>query len=197
MTSVLVYLNTPSFQHFTNSMFAPINCSDPSCNNTVYTSNDPRLCSAGHSGQRIVLDKPPTNGDLYTTDGLDPSIKYSKSSSTGYSDGYINLKNGSITYYYDLQLATPFIPQLFDLQHTTIKEPYTDPMGICKPHYIYTPTTSDDNTESVACTTCPTWLRDSEFHRQDLMSKQLAKTNQTNYQVNLAMSGDLRVCKNH
>jgi len=176
-------------------MFAPIHCSDPSCNNTVYASNDPRLCSAGHSGQRIVLDKPPTNGDLFTTNGLDPSIKYSKSSSTGYSDGYIDLKNGSITYYYDLQLATPFIPQLFDPEHRIIKETYTDTMGICKPHYIYTPIT-DDHTSS-SCTIYPTWLRDSELHRQDLMSKQLTKTNQTNYQVNLTMSGDLCVCKKH
>jgi hypothetical protein len=178
-------------------MFAPVNCSDTSCNRTVYASNDPKLCSSGHSGQRIVLDKPPTNGDLFTTKGLDPSIEYS-ASSTGYSDNtYMNLKKGSITYYYDTQLSTPFIPQLFDLDHRIVKETYIDPMGVCKPHYIYIPTTLGSPTASPPpCTTgCPVWLRDSQLHREDLMSKQLAKTNQNNYEVNLAMSGDLCVCK--
>jgi len=193
MASDIVTLNNPSVQNFTNSMFAPIPCSDPSCNSIVYANNDPRLCSAGHSGQRIVLDKPPTNGDLFTTNGLDVSIECSNSSSTGYTDSsYMNLKNGSITYYYDVQLATPFIPQLFDSSHKIIKETYIDPMGICKPHYIFVPAFSRDETltQKKSCIYCPTWLRDSQSHREDLMSKQIVKTNQNNYQVNLAMSGD-------
>jgi len=191
--SSIVTLNTPSVQNFTNPIFAPIPCSNPSCNSTVYASNDPKLCSAGHSGQRIVLDKPPTIGDLFTIDGLDPSIECSNSSLVGYKDSsYINLKDGSIKYYYDIGLATPFIHQLFDSEHRIIKETYTDPMGICKPHYLFVPTQKKDIRSS--CFRCPAWLRDSQIHREDLLSKQLAKTNQNNYQVNLNMSGDLCAC---
>jgi|APFre7841882793_1041355.scaffolds.fasta_scaffold33507_1 hypothetical protein len=192
MKSVIINLNTPSVQDSKNSIFAPVACSDPSCNNIVYASNDPKLCSSGHSGQRIVLDKPPVNGDLFTTNGLDPSIECSNSSSVGYVDSsYMNLKSGSITYYYDTQLATPFIPQLFDSNHRIIKETYIDPMGICKPHYIFDPVYTRGETSS--CSYCPTWLRDSQLYREDIMSKQLAKTNQNNYQVTLSMSGNICV----
>lgn len=194
MSSVIFTLNTPSVQTGTNSMFVPIFCSDQSCNNVVYASNDPKLCSAGHSGQRIVLDKPPTSGDLFTVDGLNPSIECSNSSSTGYKDNsYINLKDGSIQYYYDVDMAIPFTHYLFDSKHRIIKETYTDPMGVCKPHYFFVPTQKTDT--SASCFGCPVWLRDSQFHREDILSKQLAKTNQNNYQVNLHMSGDLQVCK--
>lgn len=177
-------------------MFAPVSCNDKSCNSIVYASNDPRLCSAGHSGQRIVLDTPPINGDLFTIDGLDPSIQNTKSYSTGYTDNsYIGIKGGSITYYYDTQLATPFIPQLFDPKHNVVKESYTDPMGICKPHYIYIPSAQKTEDSENACTAqCPSWLRDSQAHREDMMSKQLAKSLQNNYEIALATSGELCVC---
>jgi hypothetical protein len=188
MSSVVFTLNTPSVQTFTNPMFVPVLCSDQACNNVVYASNDPKLCSAGHSGQRIVLDKPPANGDLFTVDGLNPSIECSNLSSTGYKDSsYINLRDGSIQYYYDVDLATPFTPYLFDSKHRIIKETYTDPMGICKPHYFFVETQKADTPES--CLGCPTWLRDSQFHREDMLSRQLAKINQNSYQVNLHMSG--------
>lgn len=190
MSSVIVNLNTPSVQNFTNSVFAPVFCSDPACNSVVYASNDPKLCSAGHSGQRIVLDKPPSNGDLFTVNGLNPSIECSNSPSTGYKDNsYMNLKDGSIQYYYDSDLATPFTHYLFDSEHRIIKETYTDPMGVCKPHYLFVPTQKED-TQS-PCFGCPAWLRDSQLHREDMLSKQFAKINQSSYQVNLHMSGNL------
>jgi len=57
-----------------------------------------------------------------------------------------------------------------------VKEDYVDPMDSYKPHYCRA---SMDNKN------CLSWIRDSQFHREDLMSKQIWNRNQTNYEVDV------------
>jgi hypothetical protein len=168
---------------------------DSACaESAVYIGNDPRLVSAGHSGQRLILDKPPGPG--YTEEN---AIENDKGYQVGYKKSYKTTSDGSIQYYYSEDLASPFIPQLFGnivaasrpaqavgtcavlpskgvTPYKTLYEPFTDPMGICKPHYFL----------QVDCKkmTGPAWLRDSEFQRVDLLSRQLWNRNQTSFEVN-------------
>lgn len=159
---------------------------DSACaESAVYIGNDPRLVSAGHSGQRLILDKPPGPGYIEEN-----AIENDKGYQTGYKKSYKTTSDGSIQYYYSEDLASPFIPQLFGnivgacdalsskgvTPYKILYEPFTDPMGICKPHYEL----------QINCKkmTGPTWLRDSEFHRADLLSRQLWNRNQTSFEVN-------------
>lgn len=132
-------------------------------------TNDPRLISPAHSGQRLTLDTIPLNGKVQIWD---------TSNITGYKptsyNSYSHIQGGQNQYYYNKQLATPFINQLFVQPNAVVKQNYIDPMDSYKPHY-YRINTYDKNNL--------TWITDSQFHREDLMSKQLWNRNQSNYQV--------------
>ncbi len=140
------------------------------CNKIAYLSQDPRLVSPAHSGQRMALDNVPLNGKVQVWE-------------TPYIAGYPNVYNsysdihgGQNTYYYNKELATPFIPQIFVQPGLVMKENYIDPMDSYKPHYCRA---AMDNKN------CLSWIRDSQFHREDLMSKQIWNRNQTNYEVDI------------
>jgi len=62
------------------------------------------------------------------------------------------------------------------LKPLVIKEHYIDPMDSYKPHYCREPIYSQN---------CLNWIKDSQFHREDLMSKQLWNRNQNNFEVNI------------
>ncbi len=86
---------------------------------------------------------------------------------SGYPD------NALITYYVDDSISAPFFGPNFGGEGggRIFTEDYTDPMGSWKPHYTYE-----------MC--CPekisrlSWINDSTFSREDLMSKQMAIMNQ-------------------
>lgn len=167
----LNYLNeTPSNDFF------KFNCVDNTCLSTVYTSNDPRLVSSAHSGQKLLLDSIPQEGNVNME-----TISYDPGFSTGPKQSYSMIKDGDITYYYDSQLAIPFNSTLFEFNPNryVIKQNYVDPMGICKPHYSLA-----SNCSVKKCVNLPSWLRDSQYHREDLLSKQLWKQNQNSFEIN-------------
>lgn len=128
--------------------------------------SDPRLISAGHSGQILTLDAPALNGAT--------KMKHVYDTRPGYELVYDSIKDihgGQIRYYYDSQQGIPFLNQLFD-QQAFVKRDYVDPMGTFKPHFY--------RVESGKTSGCGlTWLADSQFHRQDLMGLQQWKRNQT------------------
>jgi hypothetical protein len=138
----------------------------------VWTSPDPRLQSSAHNGTRLVLDSPPLNGKLSQNEVYQPR--------TGYNMRYPNytaIKGGQITYYIDPKLAKPFLHQLFTGPMAMVMDEYRDPMGTYKPHYCLEQLKSGES--------CPnlSWIQDSQYHRQDLMARQLWKRNQTDYQT--------------
>ena len=141
------------------------------CNKVAFVSHDPRLVSPAHSGQRLALDNIPLNGKVQVWDT--PYIEGYRAASY---DTYSNIHGGQYTYYYGKDLAVPFISELFIKPGLVVKEDYVDPMDSYKPHYCRA---SMDNKN------CLNWIRDSQFHREDLMSRQIWNRNQTNYEVDV------------
>lgn len=127
--------------------------------------SDPRLISAAHYGQRLVLDAPVLDGSVKMANVYNPR--------PGYRSVYNSLADiggGQILYYYDSEIGVPFIKPLFD-DSAVIKADYIDPMGTYKPHYYRDATRT--------CGPGLTWLADTQFQRQDLLSAQIWKRNQT------------------
>lgn len=131
---------------------------------------DPRLISAGHSGQRTVLDAPALDDIVSMKDVYDDKLGVNY---RNFYKDYPDIKSGNISYYYDAQIGSPFIEQLFDRSRAIEKIDYVDPMGSYKPHF------ERDNVSAVPKLPL-TWLRDSQFQRQDIMAKQMWNRNQTN-----------------
>lgn len=165
--------------------FIPIPCNTSVCNKIAYLSTDPRLISTSHNGDKLALDTIPRNGKVqFSAYG---AIDGYKKVYNNYSD----INGGDITYYYASDLANPFIPQLFTCNKKilskgqpkgkplVIKEHYIDPMDSYKPHYCREPIYSQN---------CLNWIKDSQFHREDLMSKQLWNRNQSNFEVDITTS---------
>jgi hypothetical protein len=85
--------------------------------------------------------------------------------------GYPN--NAAVTYYVDDSISAPFSEPNFSARGTkTYSEDYTDPMGTWKPHYFY----YRQHPENVSPLS---WINDSTFFREDLMSRQMAVMNQS------------------
>lgn len=141
------------------------------CNQVAFLSEDPRLISAAHNKQRLALDNIPLNGKVQVWET--PYISGYKPKSY---DSYSDLQGGQNTYYYNKGLAVPFISELFVQPGLVTKEVYVDPMDSYKPHYCRA---------SMDSKNCLNWIRDSQFHREDLMSKQLWNRNQTNFEVDV------------
>jgi len=142
-------------------------------NKKTFVSQDPRLVSPAHSGQRLALDNIPLNGKVQIWET--PYISGYRAASY---DSYSNIHGGQNTYYYNKNLAVPFIHELFVQPSVLVKEDYVDPMDSYKPHYCRVVANTDTKN-------CLSWIRDSQFHREDLMSKQLWNRNQTNYEVDI------------
>lgn len=155
-------------------------CSSSGCEKTVWTSTDPRLISSAHNGQRLVLDRPPLNGKL-TMPEVARHCGYPNVYNT-----YSDIHGGQIRYYYDKQLAVPFIPQLFNTSGLVVKENYIDPMDSHKPHYSRVDASSNNPCDGDG--SCLSWIRDSQFHREDMMAKQLWRRNQQDFATNLETS---------
>lgn len=147
--------------------FTPVFCNGK----TMWTSPDPRLQNSIRNGMRLVLDALPLNGKI------DPNCVYNGfdgNNYKGFYNNYSDINNGQIRYYIDSQQAVPFIPQLFNTPSTIAVDNYIDPMGTVKPHYC------QENKQSHKLS----WLRDSQNHRQDLLTRQMWKRNQSDWQVN-------------
>lgn len=172
--------------------FIPIPCDASAralgCNKITYLSTDPRLISSSHNGDKLALDTVPRNGKVQTF-GASPGA-VGALALNGYKNVYNNysdIDGGDISYYYARDLATPFIPQLFACNKKIftprkpliMKEHYIDPMDSYKPHYCREPIYSQN---------CLNWIKDSQFHREDLMSKQLWNRNQSNFEVDITTS---------
>lgn len=146
-------------------------CGRKVCNSEVFISLDPRLRNMGHNGETLALDNIPRNGKVQALQNEQQDIPYQPF----IFDGLKDIHGGDVSYYYGKDLAVPFISQLFIQPGLVTKQDYVDPMGSYKPHYCRA---------SLDTKNCLSWIRDSQFHREDLMSKQLWNRNQTDYGVN-------------
>lgn len=106
--------------------------------------------------------------NMYT----EPSLMNYNAGGFGYGS-YAGTNNAEITYYIDESIARPFFGPNFGRGCPKVcYEDYVDPMTSWKPHYNLE-IQSPQNFSRLS------WINDSTFFRQDLMSKQMAVMNQS------------------
>jgi len=150
-------------------------CPRSSCSGITYLNSDPRLFnSAGETW--LQLDRPP----VYCTPKLNTlnDDKNLDRYGQGYKS-YSDIKAGQILYYTDRNSSNINFSQKKD----AICTPFTDPMSTSHPYLNITPKQdynpiTDDNC-NVTGDDCLSWLRDSQFQRQDITSLQLHQINST------------------
>jgi hypothetical protein len=150
--------------------------------NTVYITEDPRLISTVHFGQRTELDRPPINeaislDEIYTN----PDMKYYGQTYNTYSD----INAGQIMYYFDKSIQDAEFGPIFVNNAKVEGTIFKDPMGAMKPQYNRTPIintqlldTKHNNYKDVGLS----WIRDSQESREDLIALQMRKHNEQRYE---------------
>ena len=175
-------LNKNVYKSAFDKTFQKVDCPrNNGCNSTVYTSNDPRLVSVVNGGQIQTLDRPPLNAsiklaDIYT----DPSLKNYGANYKSYDD----INAGDIVYYIDKSIEDAFFQPNFTNPSNVTGVIYKDPMSAFKPVYERKPIKDNnmlDTNRNRTYNTGLSFLNDTNEHREDLMSKQMYKTNKNRY----------------
>ena len=140
-----------------------------------YVSSDPRLISAVHSGDKIILDRPPLFGevklkDIYTDPSLDNYGKRYRN--------YADIKTGQIMYYFDKSISGNYFNPVFVNESVAVGRNYRDPMDSYKPSYERLPV-KDKNRQGYK--ECLSFLADTNESREDLISFQMKKMNRQKY----------------
>jgi len=148
----------------------PSFCDPRICNSAVFISGDPRLLHMARNDGPLALDNLPRNGKVQIGD----ADNLNRNQGVTIHDSYATIKNGDVIYYYSKDLSIPFISQLFSKPELVFREQYVDPMGTLKPHFSRMPMSRPKSLS---------WIQDSQFHREDLMSKQIWNRNQSDYAV--------------
>lgn len=155
-------------------------CPRSSCIGTTYLNSDPRLYNSA-SATWMQLDKPPRNStmklDTLTTD---KSLNNYGQSYKSYAD-----VNGGDILYYIGDREDAFDKQLFSNNSTTVGTLHKDPMGAMIPRYEriphdkFNPVIGDSyNVDGDACLS---FLKDTQEHREDLVSRQMSTINKQRY----------------
>lgn len=143
-----------------------------------YVAPDPRLIDPIR-GSYLYLDRPPYNGEVPLDQVYDKKYtNYGKN----YKD-YNSVKSGQIMYYYDKSIEQPFFEPIFTIKSNVNGNLYKDPMDNYKPYYTHdTVDTYNPMIDSSAKDGfCLSDISDSNYHREDIISKQMDLTNRTKY----------------
>ena len=154
------------------------NTSDSTCQPTQYLSADPRLTSAIR-GSRMTLDRPPIDSTIKLKDIYDEKIKSSGQNYSSYND----INYGDIIYYTTNDDA--FYKPLFSNPAHTISTLYKDPMDNIIPEYTRIPLEKQNNPITTLNNEDNdgyhlSWIKDSQNHREDLLSLQMQKSRNKN-----------------
>jgi hypothetical protein len=174
----LTAINPQVYQEKYSTDFRSANCTKTdSCPALQWISPDPRLISAAHFGQRLTLSNPPIDSTMNLSQ-LPISEKlngYGQKYST-----YSDVNAGQILYYNDHSREDPFYKPLFTDSAMVTGYLYKDPMGALKPIYERVPVVQDDpvGPKRDNYSGGLSWIQDSTFHREDIMSKQMNVHNQ-------------------
>lgn len=151
-----------------------VNCQDPN-----FISQDPRLFNSTRPDY-LRLDRPPMSGDVKLKNIYNK--KY-----TNYGLGmkpYEMIDDGQIVYYIDSSIKDAFYKPVFSEPAIDQGVLYQDPMGAMKPEFTRKPIM---NTENPTITTpidypyCLSFIQDSQSQREDIMSYQQRKNNQSKW----------------
>ena len=175
--SGIVPINPQAYQDQYATNFDKIKCEsgDCSCPTTQYASWDPRLYSAVHN-QYITFDTPPLESKVPLDQVYNKKLQ-------GYGQGYetySDINAGNILYYTDKSREDPYYSPLFSQPARVATVVYKDPMGAMKTEYPriveQTKLIGDNQCDNQGY--CLSWIRDSQQHREDLLSAQMSTINQ-------------------
>jgi hypothetical protein len=155
------------------------NCPTSACNGITYTNMDARLLNAA-GPTRLQLDRPPLIGTLKLN-----TLNQNKNLD-GYGQNYksyADINAGQCLYYISHDREDAFYKPLFSTQATIVSALYKDPMGAMKPQYDRIPNKKYDPVlgECGNQNECLSWIRDSQFHREDMLALQMRKRNEQRY----------------
>ena len=155
------------------------NCPSSACIGTTYSSSDPRLYNK--NGSRLQLDTPPLNASVKLSSlTTDKSLNHYGQGYKSYSD----IKSGQILYYISKDREDTFYKPLFSREATAVGTLYKDPMGSIKPHYDRIPVEQYNTTKLCGESDkyCLSFMKDTQFHREDILSRQMSKQNTQRYE---------------
>ena len=155
------------------------NCPSSACIGTTYSSSDPRLYNK--NGSRLQLDTPPLNASVKLSSlTTDKSLNHYGQGYKSYSD----INSGQILYYISKDREDTFYKPLFSREATAVGTLYKDPMGSIKPHYDRIPVEQYNTTKLCGESDkyCLSFMKDTQFHREDILSRQMSKQNSQRYE---------------
>lgn len=148
------------------------------CNNINCLTYDPRLYNA-MTDTRLKLDTEPLNSSIkLNTLNTDETLNnYGK----GYKS-YSDINTGQIIYYIENDTENAFFEPVFDIKATAVGTLYKDPMSSVKPQWErfpekYNPILGNQSDREFASS----FIKDSQFQRDDLMALQMRKMNEQRY----------------
>lgn len=150
--------------------------------NGKYYTDDPRMKDVvrrvGDNSQILGLDKPPLNS------GVPVKSIYKNEKLVGYGKEYLDygdIKEGQILYYVDGELNKPYFEPTFTHSQNFKKVLYKDPMGSVKPQYNRHPVACKKYGDDCEYIFKSSWIEDTNEHREDIISRQMAKYNSQRY----------------
>lgn len=157
--------------------FSKKTCKKDKKTTDIYTSKDPRLVDEIR-GYTMTLDRPPYNSEVPLSETYDKKYRnYGKN-----YDDYSSIHSGQIMYYYDKSIQEPFFEPNFTLKSNVNSYLYKDPMDNYKPYYTHNNVNNfNPMKDSYPKEGCLSFIYDTTFHREDIMSKQMDLTNRTKY----------------
>jgi hypothetical protein len=175
-------INNNVYKNAYDKTFDKVDCqNNGSCNSTVYASSDPRLISVPNGGQSLTLDRPPLNAKIpLDTIYTDPSLPNYR---TGFYNSYKDINSGDIFYYIDTSIEDAFFLPNFTNASNVQGNIYIDPMSAVLPVYERSPIKNNNllDTKNRNYSTGLSFLNDTSESREDIMSKQMYRTNKNRY----------------
>ncbi len=154
------------------------------CPEKGWLNADPRQYDTLRA-ERLVIDRPSTDGNVRLEDVYNE--KYD-----GYGIGfrpYEAIGDGDITYYIDRSISDAFYKPVYSEPAKARTTLYQDPMGGMRPQYERTPLVNTQNPTVTTPTRYPyslSWMQDSQSYREDLMSWQQRKHNESKWSARWA-----------
>ena len=178
-------------QAYTNKIvpdFGMVPCKTASsCPTPSWMSWDPLLFSNTRVNY-TPLDRPPTYGQVRMKNIYKDGYTYDNA--LGYQT-YDKIGDGDITYYIDESIQDAFYHPVFSEPAEEQSQLFIDPMGGIKPEYNRKPIINTENPTTTKQSCYPyslSFIQDSQSQREDLMSLQTRKMNQTKWSARWANS---------
>ena len=142
------------------------------CPGTTYINSDPRLYNAA-AATWLQLDRPPLDSSLKLSSlNTDKSLNNYGQKYKSYAD----VNAGQILYYIEKDTEDAFYEPLYSTKAMVVGTLYQDPMGAIKPQWNRYPQSTENS-----CDWGTSFMKDSQFHREDILSLQMRKMNEQRY----------------